>query len=75
MDLNYDIEPISYKENNLIFEVISKDYDTNITQLTIFPDDENKNYSVELKLTGGENHIIKIENVTISQLAGMIRYR
>ena len=64
-DLNYEIEPISYKGNNLIFEIISKDYDTNITKLTIFPDEGNKNYSINLELSGGENQIIRIENITI----------
>lgn len=66
LDLNFRIEPVSYRDKTLVIEVMSKDYDTNISALTVEPD-TGGNISVPVAISGGESQIVRIENITISE--------
>lgn len=68
VDLNYQINDFSYENNRLIFEILSKDYDTNITKVTIITDVEEEHVkNIIPSLKGGEGHYLTFNNITIQK--------
>lgn len=68
-DLSYivDQDSISYKSGNLVFEVSSKNYNTNITKIRVMPDTAEENFSIALSpaIKGGESRYVTIMNISL----------
>ena len=68
IDLNFQINDFSYENNRLVFELLSSDYDTNISKVTIITDinQEYVKYIIP-SLNGGESYFLIINDIIIEK--------
>lgn len=69
INLNYQINDFSYENNRLVFEILSRDYDTNISKVTIVPDNVEEEYVKDIipSLKGGESYYLIINDIIIEK--------
>ena len=71
IDLNFQINDFSYENNRLVFELLSSDYDTNISKVTIMADINKEEYEKDIipSLKGGESYFLIINDIIIEKSA------
>jgi len=68
IDLNFQIKDISYKNNKLVFELLSKDYDTNISKVTVVSEKQDFVKDITPTLKGGESYFLSFNNISIGNV-------
>ena|SRR3989344_3763844 len=68
-DLDYDVENLQYRNNELAFSLVSNDYDTNISIIKVVLDSSEEAHSliIEPRLMGGDSKVLKISNINLSR--------
>ena len=70
IDLSFQINDFSYDNNRLVFELLSSDYDTNISKVTIITDGEEEYVeNIIPSLKGGESYFLIINDIIIEKSA------
>ena len=69
VNLNYQINDFSYENNRLVFELLSSDYDTNISKVTLVTDINQEEYVEDIipSLKGGESHYLINNDIAIEK--------
>ena len=68
-NFNYIVNEQDYSNNRLVIDLMSQSYDSNITKLTLIPDNSDKEYTkvLENPLAGGGSASIIIEDIRIER--------
>lgn len=64
-DLSFTVTDITYTNNNLLFRLSSKDYATEITQVTVLSRDVEITHELASPIGGGQDKFIKTNNISI----------
>jgi len=66
-NLVLDLDIISYKDNNLIFEVASRSYSSNISKVTVIADNSTEEFvnAISPPLEGGKSKYLITSNIII----------